>query len=143
MPHYRRNRLRQETVQRFGQTAGLPLFNGQSKPIPEPRKSRFANAPKSVALATDTKKLGHVAATFDVAELSDKQQKVLDVIREFGPVTNTEIAHRLNWPINCVVGRTFELREFGVKGIPLVVPAGKRKCSITGMVVQTWRVSEV
>jgi hypothetical protein len=45
-----------------------------------------------------------------------------------------EIAMKLDWPINQIVGRTFELRTFG-----LVVPDIRRQCRITGMVVRTWR----
>lgn len=131
---YRRNPYRQEVINRYGQTAGLPLFERTSKAIPEPTKSRFKCAPKTIAVATDTKKLGHIAATHDPVRLGDKQQKVLDAFRAIGPASNTEVAHHLGWPINQVVGRTFELRELG-----LVVPAIKRVCSITGFVVQTWR----
>ena len=137
MPRYRRNRFRQETIQRFGQTANLPLFNGHSKPISEPTKSRFERAPKAIALATDTRNLSDTILRHDEISLSEKQLAVLEAIQLIGPASNEEVAHYLGWPINRVVGRTFELREFGV-----VLPAGKRQCRITGNIVHTWRVKQ-
>jgi hypothetical protein len=136
MPYYRKNSYRADVVRRFGQTAGLPLFeNSTSKPLSEPTKSRFENAPKALQLATDTRRLAHTILRHNKPALSTKQLAVLDALKQIGPATNEEIAHYLGWPINRVVGRTFELRQFGV-----VVPDKKRPCQITGNVVWAWKV---
>lgn len=146
MSNYRRNSFRRETINRFGQTAGLPLFESsggpQIKQIPEPTRTRFDNAPLSVAVANDTKKLAHLLLTFDKIGLAEKQQKVLDVLIGHTDLTNEEIAYLLGWPINRVVGRTFDLRHLGIEGQPFVLPAFKRKCSITGNVVQAWKFND-
>lgn len=142
MTRYRRNIVRQEIINRFGQTAGCPLFEGVSITTPEPARTRLEHAPKAVALATDTKKLAHLLLTFDKIRLGEKQQKVLDVLIGHTDLTNEEIAHVLGWPINHVVGRTFELRHLGIEGQPFVLPAYKRRCSITGNVVQAWKFND-
>lgn len=135
MSHYRRNKFRSDVIERFGQTADLPLFDRDSRPIPEPVKTRFEGAPKAIEVATDTRNLSHATLTNDTVKFTSKQLAVLETIRLIGPVSNEEIAHHLGWPINRVVGRTFELRELGD-----VVKAGKRKCRITGNIVHTWRI---
>lgn len=132
MMPYRRNRIRQEAINRFGATAGLPLFGDK---MTEPARSRLANAPKAIDVATDTRKLAHVILTHNTVELTKKQLVVRDAIEMIGPASNEEIADHLGWKINRVTGRTFELRTFGV-----VVPAGKRQCRITRNIVKTWRI---
>lgn len=149
---YRRNKYRVDTIQRFGQTVDLPLFKEESKPLQEPVKSRFTNAPKSEFLATDTRRLGHIAVTHDVVALNKKQQAVYDVLRKIANPTdmdvefrlkvdykltglsNREVAEYLGWDAHRVVGRMFELREYGE-----VVPVGKRICLITGYLCESWR----
>ena len=69
--------------------------------------------------------------------LGKKQRDVFYVIAEFDPRTNSEIAQRLGWSINCVTGRTNELCK---KDPPLVVKDRTRKCSITGRTAIAWRV---
>lgn len=86
-------------------------------------------------LATDTRKLSHVITTHDKMKLTARQLKVLDTIRLLGPSTNREIREHLGWEINCVTGRTFELRQYGV-----VVDAGRRKCKIGGNICHQWKV---
>lgn len=137
---YRRNTELEQQIAKKGVTFGLPLF--QARPREEQLARRYEGAPSTVALATDTRKLSHIAIRLDEKSLGEKQLTVFAIIAEHGPVSNEEIAHTLGWPINRVVGRTFELRHIGKEGIPLVVPAGKRKCTITGQVVQTWRMNE-
>jgi DNA-binding MarR family transcriptional regulator len=88
-----------------------------------------------MASATDTRKLSHLILTHNKLQLTNKQLAVLEAIVEIGPATNEEVAHHLGWEINRVVGRTFELREFGV-----VINAGKRRCRITGEIAHTWKV---
>lgn len=141
MPEYRRNRLLAEKIKGDG-TFGLPLFN-ESVPPCEPGASRLAEAPSSVALATDTRKLSHIMLTFDKQRLGKMQRIVFEVIKEHGPVTNEEINKILGWKaINRVVGRTFELRSYGIEKKPLVVFAGKRICTVTGNICSTWRANE-
>lgn len=41
--------------------------------------------------------------------LSPKRRAVFACVAEFGPATDTDIAKRLGWPINCVTGRVGEL----------------------------------
>jgi hypothetical protein len=139
LSHYRHNKYRADVIARHGVTVGLPLFSAVGKQLPEPTKSRFENAPKAVRLATDTKKLAHLTLTFDKVRLSEKQNLVLETIIAHEELTNTEIAHLMNWPINRVVGRVFELRHLGINGQPFVVDAGKRPCSITGEIVHAWK----
>lgn len=135
MTTYRRNRLRIETINRYGATAGLPLFEQSSKQIPEPTRSRFERAPKSMPLATDTRKLSHTILTQYGVKLTEMQLQVLDAINQIGPATNEEIKHHLGWEINWVTGRTFELRQYKV-----VVDTGRRKCKITGNICHAWGV---
>lgn len=142
MSTYRRNMVRQELINRYGQTAGCPLFENVTASTPEPAKTRIEHAPKAVALATDTKKLAHLLLTFDKIGLAEKQQMVLDTLIGHSNLTNEEIADLLGWPINHVVGRTFELRHLGIEGQPFVLPACKRRCSITGNVVQAWKFND-
>jgi len=134
MARYRRNPYRMEVINRFGQTVNLPLFEQTSRRLPEPTRSRFEGAPKSIAVATDTRKLSHLILTHDKRQLTNKQLAVLGAIIDIGPASNEEIAHHLGWEINRVVGRTFELRQYGI-----VVLAGKRKCRRTGMIVSVWQ----
>lgn len=120
---------------------------------------RFETAPKAMPVATETRKLAHIALTYDARELGVKQQAVYEVLSKVAhwdnyqveeclghwrdgalekleSLSNEEIAKYLELPINRVVGRTFELRQFG-----LVTAAKKRACLVTGRIVQTWRVT--
>jgi hypothetical protein len=134
MSIYRRNILREETIARCGETVGLPLFESVSKKLREPLRSRFEHAPKSIPVATDTRKLSRITQLQNVVDLSDKQQLVLDAFIELGPSTNTEIAWHLKKESGWVSARNNELREFGY-----LVDAGKRPCRITGMIVHEWK----
>lgn len=135
MARYRKNKLRADTIQRFGQEAGLPLFQKENEAVPAHIQKRLEIAPKSMAVATDTKKLARSAIVADQVRLGEKQQKVLKAFAEIGPASNEEVAHHLGWPINRVVGRAFELRQLG-----LVIPDQMRPCRITGEIVHTWRI---
>lgn len=66
-------------------------------------------------------------------ELGERQQKVLEVVHLHGPMTNSEIAEKLDWSINTVTPRTNEL----VKRRKLV-QFEKRYCSITGRLAIVW-----
>lgn len=47
-------------------------------------------------------------------ELGERQLSVLNALKELECATNTQIAKHLNLPINCVTGRTNELRKKGL-----------------------------
>jgi predicted transcriptional regulator len=49
-------------------------------------------------------------------KLGDKQRKVFNAIQHLGEATNEEVSNYLDWPINCVCGRSNELSRFGVIG---------------------------
>jgi hypothetical protein len=124
---YRKNPHRRDQIARFGQEAGLPLFEvGAIDESP---------LPKAIADGRDTRKAAHMDVTSDQRKLSATRQKVLDAFRAIGPATNEEAAHHLGWPINRISGRSFELRERG-----FLVEDRKRTCRITGNNVHTWRV---
>lgn len=65
--------------------------------------------------------------------LGNRQHVVLDCIREYGPITNTEISVKLKIPINAITPRTKELRKLG-----LVSSSGKRTCNVTGKTCLVW-----
>ena len=125
-------------IERFGQEAGLPLFAGSPRAgarVPKHIQARLESAPKAIQMADETRKVAHMTVNIDELKLGEKQQKVLDTMYLRDDWTSEEIAEKLSWGINRVVGRVFELRQLG-----LVIPALKRQCSITGMIVQAWRV---
>jgi hypothetical protein len=67
--------------------------------------------------------------------LGDRQEVVYDAMQHRESFTNSELAAFLNWPINTITPRVKELREIG-----LVELAGRRRCRVTGMEVNAWRV---
>ena len=66
-------------------------------------------------------------------DLGNRQKEVLDCIKDNPGICNKEISEKLLLPINCVTGRTKELRDKG-----LVVFAGKKMYQ--GFNVRTWKV---
>ena len=133
---WRKNKSRRELIERFGEEAGLPLFAGESDAkVPKHVQARLETSPKAIQTADETRKLAHITINMDELKLGEKQQRILDLMCLRDDWTNEEIAHKLGWGVNRVVGRVFELRELG-----LVIPALRRACSITGMIVQAWRV---
>lgn len=133
MSEYKKNSYRKEIIDRFGVVAGLPLFESVEKTLSNKIQSRFENAPKSMPVANDTKRLSRLCQKINNAELGRAQQVVFDCIAANGPITNREIAAILDWQVSSVAGRNFELRQFGK-----IENAGKKICSITGMVVAVW-----
>lgn len=67
--------------------------------------------------------------------LSARQAVVLGLLEASEPLTNSEIARELGWPINTVTPRCLELREMGK-----VVELGKRPCRVTGRTAYQWGV---
>lgn len=71
--------------------------------------------------------------------LGRRQLCVLEKL-DYNPtaMTNTELSFALDWPINTIVPRIFELRQKG-----LVIEHQKRKCNITGRTAIAWRVKNM
>ncbi len=67
--------------------------------------------------------------------LGDRQRKVLWALCERTELTNNELAQILNWPINTVTPRIFELR---VKG--LVEESSRRQDRVTGRTAIAWKI---
>jgi len=134
---YRKNIALAETLQR-NPTLDLPLFREQNRYAPKRDKQLAKTAPRAIPVATDTRNMAHRVLQFDPEALSKKQSAVYDAFLAHRDATNTEIAAFLNWPINRVVGRTFELRQFGI-----VEQSQRRRCSVTRGMVWAWRAVPV
>lgn len=132
---YRKNKYRRELIERHGPEAGLPLFGQEPSTSKENVEKILDSIPKAIPLADDTRDLAETIVRHDEVSLGEKQQKVLDTMYLDEDWTYQELARKLEWAVNRVVPRVFELRQRG-----LVVPSIKRKCDVTGMVVQSWRV---
>ena len=92
----------------------------------------FSNIPE-ITKATDTRDDAFEAKQ---PTATTTRRRVFETLRDCGPMTNNEIARRLGWPINSITPRVFELRSAGD-----VIDAGKRACTITGIIAHTWRTS--
>ena len=119
-------------------TAGLPLFQNENEELSKLEKYLVKEAPRAIPVATDTRKLSHIALTFDPNILARRELWVFSGFKElrelgFEDATNEEVRVHLNTRINLVVGRTFGLRQKGVLG-----KSQKRKCRTTGNVVTAW-----
>ena len=69
--------------------------------------------------------------------IQNRQRTILLLLRRAKrPVTNREIAHKLQWEINRVTPRVLELREMG-----LVEQAGDR-VDDTGRTAMCWRLTK-
>lgn len=96
-----------------------------------------------IPLATETRDAAYaeVAAEIETAfdtggrvDLSPRQLSVYVAIRSYpGGLTNAELGEFLNWSVNRVTPRTFELRA-----LKLVTKGPKRRCTTTGFRAQTW-----
>lgn len=67
--------------------------------------------------------------------LHPRQKEILDVIKNLGSCTNSEITRYSGIAINRVTPRVFELREKG-----LVILDCKKECPVTGRLAMAWRV---
>ncbi len=67
--------------------------------------------------------------------LGERQKAVFRELEKSGAMTNSELADSLNWPINTVTPRVYELR-----GLDLVVEDEVRTCRVTGRKVIAWRI---
>jgi DNA-binding Lrp family transcriptional regulator len=68
-------------------------------------------------------------------ELSERQNEVYEIIKEFGPISNAGISRKLSIPINSVTPRVYELREIGI-----VIRKGTAKDPYTSMTVIVWGI---
>lgn len=66
-------------------------------------------------------------------QISERQKAVLAAIELHGPMTNSEIAQVLGWPINTVTPRTNELVKRGSLAL-----YQRRHCSVTGRTAIEW-----
>jgi len=77
--------------------------------------------------------------------IGDRQKAVMQIFgqnftRDF---TNAELSNELNWPINTVTPRVYELRGEGKanpieRDNPLLVEVRRRKCEATGRTAIAW-----
>lgn len=65
--------------------------------------------------------------------LGKRHEAVLKAFMEKGPMSNSELANYLQWPINTITPRVGELREKG-----LVRAVREKKCPVTGRQVTEW-----
>jgi predicted transcriptional regulator len=133
---YRKNQLRRELIERGGVTAGLPLFDSAPGERSRPAiNARIEHAPKAILVATDTRSLAGTSIKGDTISLSAKQKLVIDRMQEQADWSYQELARALDWSVNRVIPRVFELRELGVVG-----PSLRRACTVTGFVIQAWKL---
>jgi hypothetical protein len=135
MQNYKKNNLRADMIQRFGEQSGLPLFEATNKTLSQTAQSRLDAAPKSIPTGAETRKLAYTLLKHDQLHLGEMCEKVWQAFAEFGPATNFEIAQRLGKESGWVSARNNDLRKLG-----LLTADVKRQCRVTGNVVQTWRV---
>jgi hypothetical protein len=132
---FRKNSLRIEMLNRFGQTAGCPLFDETSKSLSDADKALLQNAPKAIPTGIETKRLAYIKLLHDQRRLSDMEKLAWEAFAQLGPASNMEIAKHLGKESGWVSARNNALRELGI-----LTSDVKRKCRVTGEVVQTWRV---
>lgn len=67
--------------------------------------------------------------------IGQRQMQVYKIIEQHGPMSNTQISEKLYLPINCITGRTNELRKQ-----KLIINSKKDICPITKKRVMFWKV---
>lgn len=113
------NQQKFERIQRVGQTADLPLFDGKPDP-----KSYVDNDGK------ETRDAAHKA----LKDMGAKETAVYALLTRSGPMTDRQIADELGWEINQVTGRRSGLLKQG-----RVVKYGTHKNVETGKENTLWR----
>ena len=68
-----------------------------------------------------------------IPTLNERHRAVMQMFLEGQTYTNTELANALDWPINTVTPRVFELRAKGY-----LIEVEKRPCNITRRVAIVW-----
>lgn len=76
-----------------------------------------------------------VAYTNILGSLSKRRMQVYSAIEYLGAASNLQISNFVKLPINCVTGRTKELRDLEV-----VMESHKAPCSKTNQMVSYWKV---
>lgn len=71
-----------------------------------------------------------------IANLGEKQSKVLEKIEELQPCSNKQIARALGWEINRVTGRVNELAKIGL------IKTEKIAKGETGRPEKLWQIKE-
>ena len=82
-----------------------------------------------------------------VPNLNQKQKEVMDIF--YGDMTmtftNWEVADELEWSINRVTGRVYELRGKGknnkLRYNPLLIESKVRMCRVTGRNAKAWQLN--
>ena len=69
-------------------------------------------------------------------KLGRRQKLVFETLRKIQPATNTMLAKYINFPINVITPRVFELR-----GMHLVEEDHRDRCPITGKRAIFWRIT--
>jgi hypothetical protein len=85
-------------------------------------------------VVVQTSMLAYVGITPTIQE---REQQVLEALRQLGTASNMELAQHLRWSVNRVTGRTFLLRQKGI-----VIDAGISECSITKQSVHKWTIQK-
>ena len=67
--------------------------------------------------------------------LGKKQQLIFGVLGLFANMTNNELARYLDWQINTVTPRVFELRKLG-----LIEEGERRPCDVSGRLSIAWKI---
>ncbi len=130
---WRRNQARYARIQEKGVAVDLPLFDQRAAASAEPIGTEAM--PKSIPVATDTRDLANIVARLDMRIPKNQQDRVLAVLKQYGPLTNREIADKTGILITTVCIRNYELRQDG----KIAKCDEKRQCQISGMVATTWR----
>jgi hypothetical protein len=59
MTQYTKNKFRVETIQRFGATAGLPLFEAAQRTLSNAAQNRLDAAPRAIPTGNETRRRAH------------------------------------------------------------------------------------
>jgi hypothetical protein len=130
---YRRNAARYALIQERGVTVDLPLFDQKAARSAAPIGTEAM--PKSIPVATETRNLAKTIIDIDPTIANTQMEKVFECIKLNGNATNKEIEKATGLPVNVVSARNMRLRELG-----RITAAFKRRCRVTGFVVQSWRL---
>jgi hypothetical protein len=102
MPYNERRNPDYANAVRMDNTIDAPLFDSvQSGPVVHP-------APVLRDSLTSREAWYELRAS---GTIDRRQEQVLQVISDLGPITSQRIAEELHFPINCVTGRIVELRD--------------------------------
>jgi len=69
--------------------------------------------------------------------LERRELEVLKAIKKIQPCNNLMISEKLNLPVNCITGRVYSLRKYG-----LIIFYRKEKCPYTSRTTIFWKIPE-